>query len=271
MENTGFWDLLRWWGLCGYTSNGINEFCLSYKLKGGQTGLANTVFNDALTSGNLTCSFSDPVVSVEDTDTGVTVSTKSGKVYKAKKLVCTLPLNVLNTVSFTPPLNALKTEAASKGHIDICRKMHAEISSTKWKTWSSMAYPSKGLIAAYGDNTTPAGTTHLVGFGCFETPIDLQDIEAQKEAWHHLKPELDIKRLVWHDWENDPFAKGAWAMFSPGFATKYLKALQESQGNCHFASGDWADGWRGFVDGAMEQGVRQAQNVATLLLGTGGR
>lgn len=65
---------------------------------------------------------------------------------------------------------------------------------------------------------------------------------------------------------NDEFAKGAWCMFSPGFAHQYQAALQEQHGNVHFASADWADGWRGFVDGAIEQGMRAAQNVAIELI-----
>ncbi len=32
-----------------------------------------------------------------------------------------------------------------------------------------------------------------------------------------------------------------------------------------FASADWADGWRGFVDGAIERGQQAARNVVALL------
>jgi hypothetical protein len=266
MQNTGFFDLFRWWGLCGYRWEGINEFCLMYKLKCGQTGLARTVFEDALTSDNLSCIFSDPVTSVEDVDGVVTVTTTGGTQIKAKKVISTVPLNVLNTVKFSPPLSSLKAEAADKGHIDMTRKLHAEVAGEEFKSWSACSYPGKGLIAAYGDGTTPAGNTHLVAFGCDEVRIDLQNITEHKGAFLHYKPDLDIKRLVFHDWVNDPFAKGAWCMFSPGFATKYQAALQEAQGNIHFASADWADGWRGFVDGALEQGMRVAQNVAGELI-----
>lgn len=267
MKNTGFFDLLRWWGLCGYKWEGINEYCLMYKLKCGQTGLAKTVFNDALSSGNLSCVFSDPVASVEDKKEIVTVSTMSGKQINAKKVISTLPLNVLNTVKFSPALSELKVAAANEGHIDLCRKLHAEIGGEQFKSWSACSYPGKGLIAAYGDGTTPAGNTHVVAFGCDETKVDLYDIEEHKGAFLHYKPDLDIKRLVFHDWVQDPFAKGAWCMFAPGFAHKYQPELQKTHGNVHFASADWADGWRGFVDGAMEQGMRAAQNVSMELAG----
>lgn len=48
-------------------------------------------------------------------------------------------------------------------------------------------------------------------------------------------------------------------MYPPNFATKYMAALQGPHGNVHFASADWADGWRGFIDGAIEQGSKAAR------------
>ena len=43
--------------------------------------------------------------------------------------------------------------------------------------------------------------------------------------------------------------------------SKYLGALQEQLGNLKFASGDYSDGWRGFIDGAMESGTLVAREV----------
>lgn len=43
--------------------------------------------------------------------------------------------------------------------------------------------------------------------------------------------------------------------------TKYLKALQTREGNLFFASADSANGWRGFIDGAVESGLRAAHDV----------
>lgn len=48
-------------------------------------------------------------------------------------------------------------------------------------------------------------------------------------------------------------------------STKYLEELQKPHGRVFMASADWADGWRGFVDGAIEQGKRAALHVAKAL------
>ena len=44
--------------------------------------------------------------------------------------------------------------------------------------------------------------------------------------------------------------------------TRYQEALQTRHGNVFFASADWARGWRGSIDGALEQGKLAAQMVA---------
>lgn len=64
---------------------------------------------------------------------------------------------------------------------------------------------------------------------------------------------------------NDPYAKGVWACWGPNAASRYLPELQKQYGRVVFASADWADGWRGFVDGAIEQGHQAARDAVALL------
>lgn len=45
----------------------------------------------------------------------------------------------------------------------------------------------------------------------------------------------------------------------------YLQELQRSEGRVIFTNADWADGWRGFVDGTIEQGQQAAQRVVAAL------
>lgn len=44
---------------------------------------------------------------------------------------------------------------------------------------------------------------------------------------------------------------------------KYLDSLREREGNILFASADWALGWRGFMEGAIEDGARAAMELKT--------
>jgi monoamine oxidase len=69
----------------------------------------------------------------------------------------------------------------------------------------------------------------------------------------------------WHR-HKDEFAQGAWEFLRPGMSTTYIDALRERQGNVIFASADWALGWRGFIDGAIEDGTRAALEVKNELM-----
>jgi lysyl oxidase-like protein 2/3/4 len=40
-----------------------------------------------------------------------------------------------------------------------------------------------------------------------------------------------------------------------------MDALQKRQGNFFFANADWANAWRNFIDGALEQGALNANRV----------
>jgi len=80
-----------------------------------------------------------------------------------------------------------------------------------------------------------------------------------------MRKDVEIKRVLFHNWARDPYSKGSWCTYPKQFASTYLKALQENNGRVWFASADWADGWRGFIDGAVEQGALVAQKVADAL------
>ncbi len=43
--------------------------------------------------------------------------------------------------------------------------------------------------------------------------------------------------------------------------SKYQDELQRRHGNVFFASADWANGWRGAIDGALEQGTMAAHTA----------
>ena len=69
-----------------------------------------------------------------------------------------------------------------------------------------------------------------------------------------------------HDWLADEFARGTWAIHRPGWYTRHHAAMREPENGLVFAGSDLADGWSGFVDGAIESGLRAAHQVQALLL-----
>lgn len=266
-EDASFFEMLRWWAMANYDYTGFMEMGLTFKLGCGQSGLQRCLFDEANASGRLAYTFSTPVASVNDKGGMVEITSRSGQVFKAKRVICTIPLNVLHSVDFTPPLLPLKKQASLEGHANHVVKCHVEVAKPELRSLGAFNYPDGKLTYTFGDGTTPAGNTHLVAFGSSLPGKHLQPEENMSEtieAWKGLLPdteEKDIKRIVFHNWHKDEFARGAWEWFKPNQVTKYLDALRVKQGNIWFGSADWAMGWRGFLDGGIEDGQRVAKEV----------
>ena len=196
ISEMSFFEFLKWWALSGYNYEGCIEYLVKYKFHRGQSSFAIKFWDEAMSTQNLSYAFNSPVSKVSDTGNHVDVITDQGGKFRATRVVCTIPLNVLNTVSFTPPLSPLRQAAVNTGHGNMCVKMHAEVSDRDLRSWSTTS-PNSKLLYAFGDGTTPAGNTHIVAFGSDDNHLDEpeKDIEATRTILNDLTT-MDIKRLV---------------------------------------------------------------------------
>ena len=119
--------------------------------------LARRIFDHAVSTKKLSYAFSEPVQSVKENSSVITVTTRTNHTWKARRVVCTVPLNVLADVEFSPQLHPLKTEASKVGHSHRGNKIHADIEGDDLISWSSFTYPGKGMIAGLADDLTPSG------------------------------------------------------------------------------------------------------------------
>ncbi|CAK1366699.1 unnamed protein product [Cercospora beticola] len=260
-EKTSFYEFLHWWALCNFSYEYCIEYLVKYKFRGGQSSFAIKFFQEAVDTGRLSYAFNSPVASITQNQQRVEVRTRAGDVYHAARLISAVPLNVLNDIAFSPPLAQGKRAAASTGHVNKCVKVHAECRGSELRSWTGVNYPNGQLLYALGDGTTPNGNTHVVAFGADHNRLTPEkDIEVTKQALQDLT-KMELERVVFHNWADDEFAKGAWFFSPPGLVTESLDDMRARQGNIFFASSDWAVGWRSFIDGAIEEGTRAAFNV----------
>ncbi|RHZ52627.1 flavin monoamine oxidase family protein [Aspergillus thermomutatus] len=120
LETTSFLEFLHWWALCGYTYRGCLDLLITHKFKGGQSSFAIKFFQEALGTGRLSYAFNSPIKSVVDEDGKVTLTTRDGRSFGGRRLICTVPLNVLNTISFHPALDEKRIAAMNTGHVNQC-------------------------------------------------------------------------------------------------------------------------------------------------------
>ena len=89
----------------------------------------------------------------------------------------------------------------------------------------------------------------------------MNDTEAVEKAIRKFLPDATVVQAYGYGWNDDPYSQGVWFASRPGQSYGILEDMQASQGRIHFASGDWANSWRGFIDGAIEQGLIAADKV----------
>lgn len=196
-ENSSFLDFLRWWAAGNYNYPTLLETVLAIKLRCGQSAFALRFFKEALASGRLSYSFNTAVCQVDCSSHNiVTVHSRDGRTFRAKRVVCTVPLNVMDKVQFHPALNQAKLDAIRHKHVNQCTKLHAEVNDPEMRSWGGVTYPNNKLLLGAADGTTPSGNTHCVFFGCSENQLHAEeDIEEALKAVNAFAP-MEVERLV---------------------------------------------------------------------------
>lgn len=257
VEKVGFLEMLRAQALQGFTPETFEEVWTLYKIRKGQSTLARRVFDDAVRLG-LQYSFKTPVKSIVDREGIVSLTTITGQIYRAKRVVNTIPLAVLSTIHFDPPLSPLRREAINVGHLNYLTKVHAEVEGDL-RGLRGCIWPGE-LLYVYGDGFCAGGkSTRITSFAGDNRGIldPIKEPERLETALKRFHP-MEIKKVLFHDWISDPYSMAGPAWYPAGYLTKYLAELQKRHGNVLMANSDWASGWRAFIEGAMEQGALAA-------------
>lgn len=241
---------------------------------GGTTSLAKTILAEA----KCDILMNAPISAVEQHEKSVSVTTVDGQTFKARYCVCTVPMyvcpirtrsgstdrhsNVLPTIKFQPPFPAIQQEAIDRGHLNKGAKIHFQLAGkqTPWAA-AANAYGSSAFSFTQTDHET-ADSTFCVSFGYNDRIPDSTDHEHIIAAFKQsMRPDAEVQAYLTHDWANDPYSKGTWAAWPPNAMSKYLDLLRQRNNRVYPASADWAGGYCGFIDGAIEQGARAAMDI----------
>ncbi|KAF4872834.1 Pseudooxynicotine oxidase [Colletotrichum siamense] len=268
--DTSFTEVLRWYALGGHSMAGAYDLSGLFKLgDGGMTSFAKAIQGEF--TGDLL--FGQVVTAIEQTSSAVRITTQEGRIFSARFVVSTIPLNCLSRVAFDPPLSPLRREAVDCGHQNKGAKVHFRLAKIE-PGWFATTAPdgSTPYLLAFSDHngtkrTGPDGTYCLAALRSGVYP-NLQDhARVMNEFKRAVKPDAEITAYLSHDWSNDPMSGGQWSCWKGDAMSRYLRELQRPHGRVFFASSDSADGWRGFIDGAIEQGKNAARQVAECLGG----
>jgi monoamine oxidase len=101
----------------------------------------------------------------------------------------------------------------------------------------------------------------LAGFSSPPHGVDAADRATVAAAIGDLLPEAEVVAVDTHDWEADPWSRGTWMVPRPGRLSTGWSEVQAPHGRIAFAGADIATRWVGWIDGAIESGLRAARQV----------
>lgn len=254
LSESGFIDHLRWWILGDYETLRLFDKTSRYKIRQGTSALAKAILDDCR---DIQLLFSTSVASIHRTDdNNVTVHTQNGQIFTGRSTIITIPLNTLYKTEFIPPLKPEKqrviNERQCRGACKFAVKLEQPIGN-----WSGYAPYPNPLNMAFTDGEEGS---IIIGFG-MEDLLDVRDFDSVKRELSKFLPDIKVKHLIAHDWRSDPLADGTWGWYRPKQVTSNLLTLQENEPPLFFASSDTANGWRGFMDGAIESGLNIVRHV----------
>ena len=259
LDNAALTQALRWVAL----TNGdwaVNfEACATYKIVGGTAALAAAILSDS--GAGIEYGFT--VETISDDAAFVNIRGADGRNVRARTAIVTIPLPALAAVDFEPPLPSAKAEGSKFGQVSKGAKVwfrlrgkHAPFVALGGADW-----PLNFFQVEY----TLDGDTIAVGFGPDVAKIDVGDPVAVQAQLARLVPGVEVVAVGSHNWVDDPLSGETWPMHRTGFLSTYLAAMQAAHGLVLFAGSDIANGWSGFIDGAIESGMGAARDAASLL------
>jgi len=196
---------------------------------------------------------------------GVRASAR-GRIWEAKRAIVTLPLGVLQarSVRFHPPLPRRKVEAIDALAMGPVVKIALLFSRPLWPL-DLLFLHARGKPVPTFWRPLPSRAPALIGWAAGDDADALRRRDAVMAAIESLREALGAKvrpvRSMVFDWQADPLSRGAYSWVPVG-AMSAQRELARPVGPLAFA-GEATDagGACGTVHGAIETGIRAAEEV----------
>jgi pseudooxynicotine oxidase len=258
LDDAGAVAVLRWHALSGGTLHLTQETGGRVTFTEGTQSLVNAIASKAPFEKRL----STPVAAVSQEDGRVEVHTRAGETLPTRVTIVAVPLNALGGIEFDPPLSETKQAAISLGQAS--RGVKIFIHARGEPIFQNGIRPSHPFGYLDTEILYPDGTQLMIGFGYDAEICDARDLAAVQRQLDEIVPGYEALAATAHDWLGDEFSRGTWAIHRPGWYTKYHADMQRPEGSVLLSGSDLANGWAGFMDGAIESGLRAGAQALRL-------
>jgi monoamine oxidase len=211
---------------------------------------------------------------VRQTSDGVIATLETGgrlDEVRVDYLICAIPASTLSEVRFDPQMRKEQRDAVAKLNYGAATKTALQFDRATWrKRGKPRGYGTNlGIGAVWDANEEQRGNAGILSL--------LAGGRASAETQQMLAsggPARIVAELTWLDlkkasllasdsvsWEHDPWARGGYAFFDPGYEPALRDWLARPFGRVFFAGEHTSVKWQGYMNGAVESGLRAAEEV----------
>ena len=253
-----------------FASNDTPVPSAMYRIEGGNDRLAAAL---AAPLGNR-LRLGTELVAVSHRGRHVRATVRSGRAsstISADYLLLTLPTAVLRRIPIAPALPAQQHDAIARLKYGHATKTLLQFSRRFWRLpGRGRAFGSALTFGALWEgNEEQRGRAGILSLLAGGGASDATRTLVAKSGIAHLVRELDWLGTTHREliasrqivWESDPWARGGYAFFDPGFDPALRPWLARSFGRIFFAGEHTSVKWQGYMNGAVESGRRAAEEI----------
>lgn len=261
LDSAGLLPVLRWLALCDWNSDGWYETNV-FRPAGGTRAILDAMLRDARVEVFL----SSPIKSIDYDEEAVIVRSRNGATLRSRVGVVAVPVNVWPDIQFDPPLPdafaCLGRAGVGKPHQD---KVWIAVEGNVGRVFAQL--PRDVPLNFFWTHDYFGSRQVMVGINS-NPDLDVYDSNAVTKTIRQHVPEVEsVTAVLGQSWSRDEFSKGGNGVHRPRQISRFLAEVQRPVGRLSFATADIASGWFGYIDGAIEMGLRAARQC----LGRAGR
>jgi pseudooxynicotine oxidase len=258
LTDAGAVSVLRWHALSGYSLRLTQETGGRVTIVGGTGALLDAIAGAAPFEHRLEA----PVAAVARRGDRTEVVTREGTSLAARAVVVAVALNALGAIRFDPPLPEDKQRAIALGQAS--RGIKLMLLARGEPVLQNAIRPGHPFGYLDSEELDGDATQLMIGFGPDAARCDAADLSGVQRQLDAILPGYDLVGATAHDWLADEFSRGTWAIHRPGWYEHHHAAMSRPEPGLVLAGSDLADGWAGFIDGAIESGLRAGAGAAEM-------
>nr|XP_022314617.1 probable flavin-containing monoamine oxidase A isoform X1 [Crassostrea virginica] len=215
-------------------------------------------------------------------DSSVTVTTENGEEYTCERVVLAVPPNMTDKIQFEPVLPSSRKELIKRMPAGDLTKVIVTYKEAFWRKagisgeFVTNGGPSerpecdRGPLCIVYDGTSAKGNAAIVAFLGGAPAIQWRNEQEEnrksavlKSLSDFLGPEaMDCLDYAEKDWGMEPYNEGSpVCSVAPGAMAYFAKGLRQPFHRIHFAGTESATAWCGYMSGAVQSGLRAANEV----------